>query len=184
LPPRWASVISPAAGYHSESEARSVLAKYQQSKFPVDAIIFDLYWFGKEIKGTMGNLAFDRDNFQPKKMIADFAQQGVKTILITEPFILTSSARWKEAVAENILAKDKNGQPYTYDFYFGHTGLIDLFDKHAQQWFWNIYKNLKAEGVAGWWGDLGEPEVHPSGLRIKPARQSRSIIFTGINGRN
>ncbi|MFD1152778.1 glycoside hydrolase family 31 protein [Undibacterium aquatile] len=167
LPPRWAfGNFASRFGYHSESEARSVLAKYKEEQIPVDAIIFDLYWFGKEIKGTMGNLAFDRDNFpQPKKMIADFAQQGVKTILITEPFILTSSARWKEAVTENILAKDQQGQPYTYDFYFGHTGLIDLFDKHAQQWFWNIYKNLKAEGVAGWWGDLGEPEVHPAGLQ-------------------
>jgi len=167
LPPRWAfGNFASRFGYHSESKARSVLAKYQEEKIPVDAMIFDLYWFGKEIKGTMGNLAFDQDNFpQPKKMIADFAQQGIKTILITEPFVLTSSTRWKEAVAENILAKNKNGQPYTYDFYFGHTGLIDLFDPHAQQWFWNIYKNLKAEGVAGWWGDLGEPEVHPADLQ-------------------
>ncbi|MBR7791812.1 DUF5110 domain-containing protein [Undibacterium sp. FT147W] len=167
LPPRWAfGNFASRFGYHSESEARSVLAKYQEEQIPVDAIIFDLYWFGKDIKGTMGNLAFDKDHFpQPQKMIADFAQQGVKTILITEPFILTSSARWKEAVAENILAKDQQGQPFTYDFYFGHTGLIDLFDAHAQQWFWNIYKNLKAQGVAGWWGDLGEPEVHPAGLQ-------------------
>ena len=169
LPPRWAfGNFASRFGYHTEAEARQILAKYKTDQIPVDAIIFDLYWFGKDIKGTMGNLAFDADSFpQPQKMIADFSAQGVKTILITEPFVLTTSRKWQEAVDQHVLATDKNGLPYKYDFYFGNTGLIDIFDPHAQSWFWNIYKNLKAYGVAGWWGDLGEPEVHPSGLLHK-----------------
>lgn len=169
LPPRWAfGNFASRFGYHSEAEARAVIARFQAEQIPVDAIIFDLYWFGKEIKGTMGNLAFDPDNFpQPEKMIADFRQQGIKTILITEPFILTTSGRWKEAADEKILATDQQGKPFTYDFYFGHTGLIDLFDPHARDWFWNVYKTFKAKGVTGWWGDLGEPEVHPAALQHK-----------------
>jgi alpha-glucosidase (family GH31 glycosyl hydrolase) len=167
LPPRWAfGNFASRFGYHSEAEARQVIAKYRAEQIPVDAIIFDLYWFGKEVKGTMGNLAFDQDNFKnPKGMIADFNQQGVKTVLITEPFILTTSNRWQEAVQEKILATDQTGKPFTYDFYFGNTGLIDLFQPKARDWFWNIYKDLAQQGVAGVWGDLGEPEVHPSELR-------------------
>lgn len=167
LPPRWAfGNFASRFGYHSEAEARQVIAKYRAEQIPVDAIIFDLYWFGKEVKGTMGNLAFDQDNFKnPKGMIADFNQQGVKTVLITEPFILTTSNRWQEAVQEKILATDQAGKPFTYDFYFGNTGLIDLFQPKARDWFWNIYKDLAQQGVAGVWGDLGEPEVHPSELR-------------------
>ena len=169
LPPRWAfGNFASRFGYHSETEARSILDKFAAEQIPVDAIIFDLYWFGKDIKGTMGNLEFDKDNFpNPKKMIADFASKGVKTVLITEPFILTTSSKWKEAVDKNILATDKNGKPFTYDFYFGNTGLIDIFNPPAKQWFWNIYKDLNKLGVAGWWGDLGEPEVHPSDLQHK-----------------
>src|SRR5450830_1261855 len=169
LPPRWAfGNFASRFGYHTEAEARDILDKFHSDHIPVDAIIFDLYWFGKDIKGTMGNLAFDKDNFpQPQKMIADFAAQGVKTILITEPFVLTTSGKWQEAVDQHVLATDKDGAPFKYDFYFGNTGLIDIFDPRAQSWFWNIYKNLKAQGVAGWWGDLGEPEVHPSALQHK-----------------
>ncbi|MBI3285018.1 MAG: DUF5110 domain-containing protein [Burkholderiales bacterium] len=169
LPPRWTfGNFASRFGYHSEAEARSILDKFQAEQIPVDAIIFDLYWFGKDIKGTMGNLEFDQDNFpQPQKMIADFAARGVKTVLITEPFILTTSGKWQEAVQKNILATDKSGQPFTYDFYFGNTGLIDIFNPPAQDWFWNIYKDLKRQGVAGWWGDLGEPEVHPAALQHK-----------------
>ncbi|MBR7801108.1 glycoside hydrolase family 31 protein [Undibacterium fentianense] len=167
LPPRWAlGHFASRFGYHSETEARQLIAQYRHEQVPVDAIIFDLYWFGKEIKGTMGNLAFDPDQFQnPKAMIADFNQQGVKTVLITEPFILTTSKRWQEAVREEVLATDHAGKPYTYDFYFGNTGLIDIFKPKARTWFWQIYKDLASLGVAGVWGDLGEPEVHPSALR-------------------
>ncbi|MFZ6675686.1 TIM-barrel domain-containing protein [Undibacterium sp. Xuan67W] len=169
LPPRWTfGNFASRFGYHSEAEARSILDKFEAEQIPVDAIIFDLYWFGKDVKGTLGNLEFDKDNFpDPKKMISDFAGKGVKTILITEPFILTTSGKWSEAVQKNILATDKSGKPFTYDFYFGNTGLIDIFNPPAQNWLWNIYKNLKSEGVAGWWGDLGEPEVHPSALQHK-----------------
>lgn len=167
LIPRWAlGNFASRFGYHTEAEARAVVAQYRAEDIPLDAIVFDLYWFGKEMKGTMGNLAFYQEAFpEPQKMIADFRAQGVKTVLVTEPFILTTSNRWQEAVQKNILATGKDGQPFTYDFYFGHTGLIDIFGDQGRDWFWNIYKGLIDEGVAGWWGDLGEPEVHPSDLQ-------------------
>ncbi len=166
LIPRWAlGNFSSRFGYHSQKETVETIEEFQKEEIPVDAIILDLYWFGKEVKGTMGNLKFDRDSFpNPKKMVADLKEKGVKTILITEPFVLTTSNRWDEAVEKDILGKTKDGKPYTYDFYFGNTGIIDIFSEKGHDWFWDIYKDLKSYGVEGWWGDLGEPEVHPSDL--------------------
>ncbi len=166
LLPLWAlGNFTSRFGYRSEQEARAVVKAFQKDNIPLEAVILDLYWFGKTIQGTMGNLAVDRDSFPNwEKMITDFNKQGIKTIPITEPFILTSSNRWQEAVEEDILAKNNLLKPYTYDFYFGHTGLIDVFYPKAKQWFWNIYKDLANTGVAGVWGDLGEPEVHPPDL--------------------
>ncbi|HET8837942.1 MAG TPA: TIM-barrel domain-containing protein [Flavobacteriaceae bacterium] len=167
LPPRWAlGNFSSRFGYHSQEEVMKTIEKFKEDDIPVDAVIIDLYWFGHTIKGTVGNLEFVRDSFpKPKKMIADLKKMGVKTILVTEPFILTTSKKWDEAVEEKILATDFLGKPFTYDFYFGHTGLIDIFKPKAQEWFWKIYKDLAEIGVAGVWGDLGEPEVHPSALQ-------------------
>ena len=54
--------------------------------------------------------------------------------------------------------------PFTYDFYFGNTGLIDVFHDEGKKWFYKNYKQLKNYGIAGFWGDLGEPEVHPEEL--------------------
>ena len=167
MPPRWAfGNFASRFGYHSEAEARNVVNQFRKDSIPLDAIIFDLYWFGKEIQGTLGNLAFDTDSFpHPKEMINDFKNQGVKTVLITEPFILTTSKKWQEAVDKQILGTDELGAPFTYDFYFGNTGLIDVFKPEARTWFWDIYKDLHSYGARGFWGDLGEPEVHPAKLK-------------------
>ncbi len=166
LPSRWVlGNFASRMGYHTEKETREVVQKFEEAQIPLDAIIIDLYWFGADLKGTMGNLEFLRDSFPtPKKMIADFKKKGVKTILVTEPFILTTSKKWKEVSEQNLLGKDSLGNPYRYDFYFGNTGIIDIFNPKAKDWFWNIYKKYNQMGVSGWWGDLGEPEVHPSDL--------------------
>lgn len=162
--PRWAlGNFSSRFGYHSQQETIETIDKFREEQIPVDAIILDLYWFGKELKGTMGNLEFLRDSFpNPKQMVKDLANKNVETILITEPFVLTTSKRWDEAVEKNVLAKDSIGNPATYDFYFGNTGIIDIYNTKGNRWFKNIYKDLSKLGINGFWGDLGEPEVHPS----------------------
>ena len=164
LLPRWAlGNFSSRFGYHSQEEVENTINKFEENKVPVDALILDLYWFGKTVKGTMGNLDWDKDNFpNPEKMISDLNAKGVKTILITEPFILTTSSKWQESVDKKVLVTDKSGKPATWDFYFGNTSVVDIFKPEGKDWFWNVYKRLINQGVSGMWGDLGEPEVFPS----------------------
>ena len=163
LPPRWAlGNYASRFGYRSEQEVRATVDKFIAEGFPLDALILDLYWFGKDIKGHMGNLAWDKTAFPtPTKMISDLQKKGVNTIVITEPFILTGSKKWSDAVANNALAMANESDVKTFDFYFGNTGLVDVFNPQGQDWFNQTYQSLYQQGVKGWWGDLGEPEVHP-----------------------
>lgn len=164
MPPRWAfGNFASRFGYRSEQEVRDTVNKFVELDFPLDALILDLYWFGKDIKGHMGNLAWDKETFPtPTKMISDIKAQGVNTLLITEPFVLTNSKKWDDAEKNQALAKDAEGKPKRFDFYFGNTGLVDVFSDKGKDWFNRIYKTLYQQGITGWWGDLGEPEVHPS----------------------
>ena len=164
LPPRWAlGNFASRFGYRTQQETQDTVQAFADADIPLDAVVLDLYWFGPDIKGHMGNLDWDRTAFpQPEQMIKGFTEQGVNTIVITEPFILSSSKQWDSAVQHQALAKDYTGQPRRFDFYFGNTGLVDVFDTDAQRWFNQFYNKLYQEGVTGWWGDLGEPEVHPA----------------------
>lgn len=166
MPPRWAfGYIASRFGYRSEQEVRDTIAAFDEARLPVDGVVIDLYWFGKDIQGHMGKLDWDYTFWPtPIDMMSDLSDKGVNTILITEPYVLTTSDRWQDAVDADVIAKNEAGDPYTFDFYFGNTGLLDLFDNKAKAWFWNIYKHHTDTGVAGWWGDLGEPEVHPDDI--------------------
>lgn len=166
LPPRWAlgNFVS-RFGYRSEEQVQQVVKKMRDSKFPMDGLIFDLFWFGDDIKGTLGNLDWVNTTKwpNPKTMIENFkVKDNLKTVLITEPFILNSSKTFTEATP--FLATDAAGKPYNFsELYFGNGGLLDVFRKPAQDWIWKYYKKqVSNNGVAGWWSDLGEPEKHPA----------------------
>lgn len=167
LPPRWAlgNFVS-RFGYRSEEQVKQVVEKMKTDKFPMDGLIFDLFWFGDSIKGTLGN--WDWVNTQkwpnPKMMIENFRNtNNLKTILITEPFFLRKTKTYDESLP--YLATDASGQPFLLsDFYFGVGGMLDVFQKKSQDWVWKHYKKQIANGVSGWWVDLGEPEKHPQGI--------------------
>lgn len=163
MPARWTlGSFASRFGYRSQQQALNTASLYRAKEVPLDALVLDLYWFGADIKGHMGNLQWDPVTFpEPQQLARDLERLDVKLVNITEPFILTSSSQWSSAVNQEILMKDDKGQPYQFDFYFGRTGLLDIFDPAAQQWFWSYYDDLRQDGVDGWWGDLGEPEVHP-----------------------
>ncbi|WP_083634429.1 glycoside hydrolase family 31 protein [Saccharicrinis aurantiacus] len=167
MPPRWAlGNITSRMGYRSQKQVEKVVDTYRKEDFPLDALVLDLYWFGPDLQGHMGNLEWDKKAFpEPEQMMQNIKEKGVKTVLITEPFILKESGKYKETAEQNLLGTDINGEPYIFDFFFGTTALIDIFKPEAQKWFWGIYKKHTASGVEGWWGDLGEPEVHPDDLQ-------------------
>ena len=164
--PRWAlGNIASRMGYHSQEEVSNVVDKYLEDDIPLDAVVLDLYWFGPDLKGHLGNLEWDKNTFpEPEEMMKGFKEKGVKTILITEPFVIEGTNKFDEVVAQELVGKDISGKPYIYDFYFGTTTLLDIFKPETKKWFWDIYKRHTLSGVDGWWGDLGEPEVHPKGL--------------------
>ena len=167
MPPRWAmGNFMSRFGYRTQDEVMSIAQKMKDQKFPFDAVIIDLFWFGDAQFGSwnIGNLDWNKKRFpQPEKMITDLKKQNIKTILITEPFVLSESFNYKFTQQKKLNAVDKNGDTVGIkEFYFGHTGLLDIFQNKTKDWFWSKYDAQIKKGVAGWWGDLGEPEKHPN----------------------
>ncbi len=167
MPPRWTmGNFMSRFGYRTQDEVMTIAQKMKDQEFPFDAVIIDLFWFGDAVHGAwnIGNLDWNKQRFpQPEKMITDLKKQNIKTILITEPFVLSESFNYKYTQQQKLNAVDKNGDTIGIkEFYFGHTGLLDIFQNKTKDWFWSKYDAQIKKGVAGWWGDLGEPEKHPS----------------------
>lgn len=165
--PRWAfGNLQSRMAYRTQQETTDIVNQMIAEDFPIDAIILDFYWFGDSILGHLGRLDWWEQSWpNPKKMISDFNAKGVKTITISEPYIIDSLANWQIADSLGILAKDSLGNSYIdKEFYFGNGSLIDIFKPEAQQWLWSKYREQFDIGIAGLWGDLGEPESHPSDI--------------------
>jgi oligosaccharide 4-alpha-D-glucosyltransferase len=167
LPPRWAfGNLQSRMAYRTQAETDSIVKLMLKNDFPIDAVILDFYWFGDSILGHLGRLDWFKPSWpEPEKMIADFKKSGIQTITISEPYIIDTLENFGIAAELGLLATDSLGKVYVdKQFYFGDGSLIDIFKPEAADWLWSKYKKQFEQGVAGLWGDLGEPESHPSDL--------------------
>ena len=63
--------------------------------------------------------------------------------------------------SKGMLMKDAEGKVHDVTTWVGDAGMFDVSNPATREWLWSRYKTLTEDGVEGWWGDLGEPEVHP-----------------------
>lgn len=167
LPPRWAfGYIQSKFGYQTETEARGIVQTMRSSQIPCDAIILDLYWYAQ-----MGDLWWNFSAFpQPWSMMQDFQRQGIKTIVITEPYISQYSLTYAEASSNTYVGTNNSGQPYLLSNWWScgcNALLLDPTLPAAQAWWWQkypVFMGIDSAGVAGLWTDLCEPERHPADM--------------------
>lgn len=159
LPPYWAlGYMTSRYGYKSQSEAQGVVETFKANDFPIDGLVFDLYWQGEREAG-MGNLDWYAAKFpNPEGMMSDFLQKGVHTICITEPYFTIDCANYQTLIDRGYFAdEDNSGMGWLGS---SKVGLLDASNPAALDWMWEFYKLHTEEGVSGWWLDLGEPERH------------------------
>lgn len=164
LPPFWAmGYITSKYGYHTEAETRGVVDTLRRAGYPLDGIVLDLYWYGKE--QDMGRLAWDKDQWpNHSKMLADLKKQGVNLVAISQPYVLRNGRaidNYNELAPKGMFVKDSLGNPQEVKIWVGEGGMFDVSNPDTRAWLRNRYKELTVDGITGWWGDLGEPEVHP-----------------------
>ncbi len=165
LPPLWSlGYITSKYGYHDETEALDAVDSLKTLGYPLDGIVLDLYWYGKE--QDMGRLEWDKKQWPDPKYVTDYLKaKGVKLVTITQPYLLRNGRGVDNynTLAENgMLVKDATtGKPLDVKIWVGEGGMFDVSNPDTQLWLTNRLDSLMKTGITGWWGDLGEPEVHP-----------------------
>ncbi len=163
LPPLWAlGYITSKYGYKTREEAEGVIDRLKSSGYPVDGMVLDLYWYG--VEQDMGRLEWNPEQWPGHAdMLKGLQDKGVNMVLISQPYINKGGAidNYNLLSEAGMLVKDSVGNTHDVTTWVGDAGMFDVSNPATRQWLWNRLKGLTAEGVAGWWGDLGEPEVHP-----------------------
>ncbi len=159
LPPYWAlGYISSRYSYWSENEAQGIINDIKGAGIPLDGIVFDLGWEGATEAG-MGNLDWYRAKFpDPEKMMKDWKDKGIHTIVITEPYFSQETVNYSYPASQGYFA-DPSSSNMSWVSH-GNVGLIDATNPEAMDWMWTFYRDRTREGMSGWWLDLGEPEQH------------------------
>ncbi len=169
LPPLWTlGYITSKYGYRDRRESEGTIDTLKREGYPLDGIVFDLYWYGKE--EDMGRLAWDNQQWPDhRKMLANFKKQGVNVVTISQPYVLTNGRaidNFRTLDRDGLLCKtDGTDTTQNVVIWVGQGGMFDVSNPATRQWLSNRYKQLTDEGVTGWWGDLGEPEKHPLEIR-------------------
>ena len=162
LPPRWAlGLIQSRFGYRSQAELLAVARRMRQADFPLDALVLDLYWFGGTTR--QGDFEWDKTHFpDPAGMMRALNAQQVKTILISEPYVMRTSLNDSLVRTQGLVGTTAGGRPFTVgSFWAGPASILDVFKPETRTWLGAQYRRLHDQGAAGWWSDLGEPENHP-----------------------
>lgn len=166
LAPFWSlGYITSKYGYRTQDETLGTVDTLQRAGYPLDGIVLDLYWYG--VEQDMGRLSWDPEQWpDPKGMLAELRRKNVNLIAISQPYILRNGRaldNYNSLDSAKMMLLDSAGNTKEVKIWVGEGGMFDVSNPDTRTWLANRYKELTETGIGGWWGDLGEPEVHPSG---------------------
>ena len=164
LPPFWAlGYITSKYGYHDRAEALGTIDTLKKHGYPVDGMVLDLYWYGKE--QDMGRLAWEPKQWPNHRQMLDrLKKQGVNMVAISQPYVLRNGKaidNYRMADSLGMFVQNPAGGHQEVKIWVGEGGMWDVSNPDTRAWLAERYKSLTDGGITGWWGDLGEPEVHP-----------------------
>lgn len=164
LPPLWTlGYTSSRYGYRSSEELNNVIDSLKSAGYPLDGVVLDLYWFGKET--DMGYLDWDSIAWpDPVAMAASLAERDINLVTISEPFILTDGKgidNYRRLDSARMFIRDSVGATHPVTIWVGSGSMMDVSNPDTRAWLAEKYRGYLAQGVNALWGDLGEPEMHP-----------------------
>ncbi len=167
LLPRWScGFMLSKNSYGNQENCMKIVNAMLQGEYPLDGLVFDYSWFGYAEK--MGNFTWESSEYPfPTKLISDFKKKGIKSILISEPFIAQKSENYSEAVEKNLFVKDINNEEPSVNILGADVVLLDIFKKETKEWIWEKYDDRIKDGIEGWWIDLIEPEFQDGSWKFE-----------------
>ena len=159
LPPLWALGYHQCKwSYYPESKVKEVTSKFRELRIPCDAIYLDI-----DYMDGFRCFTWNKDYFpDPKKMVAELAEDGFKTVVIIDPGIKIDKeySVYAEALANDYFCKRADGPYMKGKVWPGECNFPDYTNPEVREWWAGLFKELISDiGVKGVWNDMNEPAV-------------------------
>lgn len=159
LPPLWALGFQQSKwSYYPESRVKEVAKKFRDLKIPCDSLYLDI-----DYMDGFRCFTWDKKLFpDPKKMIADLAEDGFKTVVMIDPGIKIDRDYWvyQEAMKNDYFCKRGDGPLMHGKVWPGECNFPDFTNSDVRKWWAELYKEFMADiGVHAVWNDMNEPAV-------------------------
>ena len=170
MPPKWAFGFSQSRGmYTYEEQARKIANEFRNRNIPCDIIYQDIGWVQQ-----LQDFEWNKERYKdPRGMLRSLDSLGFKMIVSQDPVIsqqgrftqdgqFNSSKinyQWKEADSLKYFATDiRTGKSYDMPWpWGGNCGVVDFTKPEVADWWGNYQQKPIADGVRGFWTDMGEP---------------------------
>lgn len=159
MPPLWSLGYHQCKwSYYPEKLVRTVCKEFRDRKIPCDAIYLDI-----DYMDGFRCFTWNKDYFpNPKKMIAELAKQGFKTIVIIDPGIKVDKDYWvyQQGVEKDYFCKRMDGPLMKGSVWPGECNFPDFTNPEVRDWWRDLFEGLiKEDGIKGIWNDMNEPAV-------------------------
>ncbi|MBF4490908.1 glycoside hydrolase family 31 protein [Flavobacterium sp. JLP] len=159
LPPLWVLGYHQCKwSYYPESKVKEITSKFRELKIPCDAIYLDIDYMEGFRCFTWSKEYFP----DPKRMVAELAEDGFKTVVIIDPGIKIDKDYWvyQEALEKDYFCKRADGPYMKGKVWPGECNFPDYTNPVVREWWAGLFKELISDiGVKGVWNDMNEPAV-------------------------
>ncbi len=162
MPPIWALGYHQCRwSYYPEAKLRAVANGFREHRIPCDALYLDIDYMDGYRCFTWNRRYFP----DPKKMIADIAAQGFKTVVIIDPGIRVDDNYpiFKEGKEKKYFCRRSDDYFMEGHVWPGRCQFPDFTNPEVREWWGGLFDELIEMGVAGVWNDMNEPAVFGSG---------------------
>lgn len=168
LPPLWALGYHQCKwSYYPESEVRQVTQEFRKRAIPCDAIYLDI-----DYMDGFRCFTWDQEKFpEPKKMVADLAEDGFKTIVIIDPGIKVDLEYdvFKEGFEKGYFCKRADGPYMKGKVWPGECYFPDFTNPEVRKWWAGLFQELIDDvGIKGVWNDMNEPAIFETPSKTFP----------------
>ncbi|SHH22698.1 TIM-barrel domain-containing protein [Thermosipho atlanticus] len=169
--PKWAFGYQQSRwSYFSDKEVLEVAKKFREKKIPCDVIYLDIDYMDDYKIFTWNERNFS--NY--KNMLRELHNNGFKISAILDPGVKVEKGyKIFEEGKDKYFLKDIDGKDFEGAVWPGRVRFPDFRDRKVRKWWGQKVKQLREEGIDGFWNDMNELSIFAT---EKDIEEMKSII--------